>query len=400
MKGSAGSGKSRFAAKKLILRTLTEGNHKWLVSRKVQKTIRESVFESIRRRIHEWGLPNRVFYHENKSELKIWLKDSEFIFMGLDDPEKLKSIEGITGAFLEEMTEFEEEDFDQINIRMRDTVNNYRQTLCAFNPINEQHWIKKRFYDQDADVSFTRHESRYTDNPFLDDDYRQMLEGYKDTNPLYYQVYCLNQWGVVDTSNKFLYAFSKDTHVQKCKASDSAAIRLSFDFNIDPFAVLVYQRLGDTVNVIDHIRLPNSDIEQVCDAILGRYGEQQFIVTGDASGKGRTGVVRGKRSYWEVILNRLNIRKTDTARVRVRSKNLDLLESRVLCNLVLQNEKITICIDPKNDHLINDCLYANVDDRGILVKDRNKQKNDFLDAFRYLLDAEFPHIVRNPKKYK
>jgi len=37
---------------------------------------------------------------------------------------------------------------------------------------------------------------------------------------------------------------------------------------------------------------------------------------------------------------------------------------------------------------------------GILIKDRDHNKNDFLDTFRYLLDAEFPDIVKRWKKYQ
>jgi len=50
--------------------------------------------------------------------------------------------------------------------------------------------------------------------------------------------------------------------------------------------------------------------------------------------------------------------------------------------------------------LINDCNYANVDEHGILIKDRDHNKNDFLDTFRYLLDAELPDIVKRWKKYQ
>ena len=39
--------------------------------------------------------------------------------------------------------------------------------------------------------------STYKDNKFLDDDYKELLESYKDTDPYYYDVYCLGNWGVL-----------------------------------------------------------------------------------------------------------------------------------------------------------------------------------------------------------
>jgi len=76
---------------------------------------------------------------------------------------------------------------------------------------------------------------------------------------------------------------------------------------------------------------------------------------------------------------------------------LDLIDSRIICNAALKH--CDIKIDPKCSELITDCNYANVDEHGILVKDREYNKNDFLDTFRYLLDAEFPDIISRSKKY-
>ena len=46
--------------------------------------------------------------------------------------------------------------------------------------------------------------------------------------------------------------------------------------------------------------------------------------------------------------------------------------------------------------LLTQGKYAIVDERGELVKDRNKNQNDFLDCFRYALDCEFPtlHVLK------
>lgn len=391
LKGSAGSGKSVFATKKLVFRSIYEGSHKHLVLRKIHRTIRESIFEEVRKRIIEWGLVNRLYYHENKSDLKIYLKDSQFVFMGMDDPEKLKSISGITSLTFEEMTEFTENDFDQANLRLRGETKYYKQTMGMFNPIDENHWIKKRFVDSPHMMPTTFHESTYKDNPFLDDEYKELLESYKESNNLYYQVYCLGNWGVVDKSNKFLYAF-EDHHIGKVDYNPNLPVKLSFDFNIEPFAVICYQN-QDGLNFFDKIRLNNSDIYQVCDHIKAKFPDSFLIVTGDASGKNRTGVARGKTSYWKIIKQELGLRD---AQIRLRAKNLGLIESRVLCNSVLQHK--TVKIDPTLKELINECKYAKVDEQGILIKDRKDHQNDFLDTFRYALDVEYPQILKHRKK--
>ena len=67
------------------------------------------------------------------------------MFTGMDDPEKLKSIEGVTGVWMEEATEFTQEDFEQLDLRLRGVTAYHKQITLTLNPISEQHWIKQVF---------------------------------------------------------------------------------------------------------------------------------------------------------------------------------------------------------------------------------------------------------------
>ena len=390
--GGAGSGKSVFVSSKILRRVCEEEGHKILVIRKVANTLKDSVYAELLSRIEEWGLYKHVVV--NKTE-KTFTFDNGNIIMckGLDEPEKIKSIEGITSIWIEEATELKEDDFDQLMLRVRGEKKNYVQFILSFNPIDENHWIKKRLIDS-GDATFVH--TTYKDNVFLDDDYVNSLNSLKDTNSLYYQIYCLGEWGVVDTSNKFLYSFDSQIHVKPCQYDPELSVKLTFDFNIDPFTVTCYQTPDkDTVRAFAKVRLSNSDIYQVCDHIKSMFPESFFIVTGDASGNNRTGTTRGKTSYWYIIKTELGLKDQQ---IRLRSRNLGLIESRVLCNSAFHHK--TIEIDPSLKELIDDCKYAIVDGSGILVKDRKGNKNDFLDGFRYALDIEFPELIRNPKNVR
>jgi phage terminase large subunit len=70
--------------------------------------------------------------------------ENSLIPFGLDDVEKLKSITGITGTWGEEPTEIEEDEFKQVDLRMRGETKNYKQHIFSYNPINEDHWLKKK----------------------------------------------------------------------------------------------------------------------------------------------------------------------------------------------------------------------------------------------------------------
>lgn len=199
LKGGGSSGKSVFVSQKLIFRCLTERGHRFLVIRKVKQDIRDSAFAQLVSTIRAWGMEDLFHIPSGRSSdlyLKCKLNGNEFIFCGLDDVERLKSIEGITSIWVEEASEITPEDFRQLDIRMRGKSKTYKQIILSFNPISITHWLKKEFFDQAKD-DCTTHESTYRDNRFLPEEDRKVLEGFKDTDEYYYTVYCLGQWGVL-----------------------------------------------------------------------------------------------------------------------------------------------------------------------------------------------------------
>jgi phage terminase large subunit len=125
-----------------------------------------------------------------------FVNGSEIICSGLDDTEKLKSIYEITDIWVEEASEITKADFHQLETRMRGKSPYYRQMILTFNPVSISHWLKKLFFDRKYPKTYV-HESTYKDNRFLDRDYIEKLEAFKDIDEYYYMVYCLGHWGSV-----------------------------------------------------------------------------------------------------------------------------------------------------------------------------------------------------------
>ena len=193
--GGGGSGKSVFTAQKILVRMLCEEKHRILVVRKVAKTLRESVFALLRGIISEWGLSE--LFTVNKSDMTIkCLNGNEILFAGLDDVEKLKSIYNVTSIWIEEASEIETGDFRQLDIRLRGETKQYKQIIITFNPVSVNHWLKTEFFDTNKANTTTSH-TTYRDNKFLDKEAIEVLESFKETDPYYYQVYCLGEWGVL-----------------------------------------------------------------------------------------------------------------------------------------------------------------------------------------------------------
>ena len=115
--GGAGSGKSFFVGQKVVFKALAS-RRKILVLRKVGKTVKNSVFQLLLETLDQFKLRDRCKI--NKTDFSIELPNgSIFLCSGLDDPEKIKSITGLTDAWLEEATEFTQDDFNQIDLRMK-----------------------------------------------------------------------------------------------------------------------------------------------------------------------------------------------------------------------------------------------------------------------------------------
>ncbi len=231
LKGSAGSGKSIFAGQKILERCVTESGHRVLVVRKIGKTIRRSCFEQLKKQA-EMYYPEeieKIPQGETSDMYLIFKNGSKIFFSGLDDVEKLKSILDITMIWVEEASEISEADFNQLDIRLRGETRYYKQIILTFNPVSITHWLKKRFFDKKDPKKRVRiHESSYLDNRFLKEEDRITLEAFRETDPYYYQVYCLGQWGVVGMS-----IFDKATIGEKLLHLPKAEARGDFGYSYD-----------------------------------------------------------------------------------------------------------------------------------------------------------------------
>jgi len=202
MVGGGGSGKSVFASSKVIYRCMTEPGHRFIVVRKVKETLRDSVFAELVNCITRWEMRELWKIPKGRSS-ELYLKclnGSEILFFGLDDVEKLKSIQGITGIWVEEASELEPGDYKQLDIRLRGKTKFYKQMIITFNPIYKGHWLEGEFLNPDwssRKKEATTHHSTYKDNRFLDEENKAVLEAFKDTDEYYYTVYCLGEWGVL-----------------------------------------------------------------------------------------------------------------------------------------------------------------------------------------------------------
>lgn len=194
--GGAGSGKSVFVAQKLIYKACAS-KRKVLVIRKYGTTLRDSVFQLFQDTLSKWQL--LPYCRINLSNYTITLPNgSMFLFKGLDDSEKIKSITDITDIFCEEATELSEDEFTQLDLRLRALVDGL-QLIVAFNPVSKVNWVYRRWFaDAKAYENTLILHTNYKHNKFLPQAYIDALEDKARTNYNYYKIYALGEFCTLD----------------------------------------------------------------------------------------------------------------------------------------------------------------------------------------------------------
>lgn len=246
--GGAGSGKSVFVVQKLIIKAL-ESKRKILVIRKVGATLRDSVYALICDTLARWQILRLC--KTNVTNMSVILPNgSTFLFKGLDDSEKIKSIADITDIWVEEATELTGEEYDQLDLRLRARVDG-SQLIATFNPVSKANWTYSRWFDPataapDRNVLVVK--TTYKDNAFLTPQYIASLEAMITTNPAYYNIYALGEFATLD---RLVYNRWRVEDYDWKALHGTLCIGLDFGFVSDPTALVASIVTDDTIYIFD-----------------------------------------------------------------------------------------------------------------------------------------------------
>lgn len=284
--GGASSGKSHGVVQKVVLKSLLNWRYprKVLWLRKVDRTLKDSIFADVLDCLSRWQI--LALCKVNNSDRTITLPNKAvFLFKGMDDPEKIKSIKGLSDVVMEEASEFTLDDFTQLTLRLREPKHKKRQLFVMFNPVSKVNWTYKQWFDPRAEVDPKRvavHHSTYKDNRFLDEENIRTIENLKKTNPAYYKIYTLGEFATLD---KLVFpVFQK----QRLHATDLVDIPsyfgLDFGFVNDPSAfvhVKVDQKTKRLYVLEEYTKkgLLNNEIARV----IKQMGYSKEVITADAA---------------------------------------------------------------------------------------------------------------------
>lgn len=207
VKGSRASKKSKTEALWIIYNMMKYKGSNTLVIRKTYRTLKDSCFSDLKWAVKRLHVDNLWDFKESPLEAIYIPTGQKILFRGLDDPLKITSISVDVGClcwmWIEEAYEIlKEEDFDMLDESIRGAIppeypDLFKQATLTFNPWNEKHWIKKRFFDTHSDdvLAMT---TNYMCNEWLDKADLKLFENMKNRNPRRYKVAGLGDWGIVE----------------------------------------------------------------------------------------------------------------------------------------------------------------------------------------------------------
>ena len=278
--GGAGSGKSHFIAQKILFKALND-KRKVLIIRKTLNSQKDSCWRLVLEQLDQWQI--RRYCKVRITDYAIELPSgSTLLFKGLDDAERIKSIVGITDVWIEEATELIEEDFDQLDLRLRARASDL-QMFVSFNPISKVNYVYRKWFSENAapgeDTLIVK--TTYKDNRFLPEEYIKSLEKKIHTNPTYYKIYALGEFCSLD---KLVYNNWKVEYFEP-PTDGKLVVGLDFGFTNDPTAIVASIVKDDDLFIFKEYTGTGKTNQQIADIITNMGFSKSTIIADSAEPK-------------------------------------------------------------------------------------------------------------------
>jgi hypothetical protein len=187
----------------------------------------------------------------------------------------------------------------------------------------------------------------------------------------------------VTYAGRIYYAFDRKQNVKPWEGDYPDIVHIGMDQNVNPMSAVVFAHAGDTLHVIEEIRIFGSNTDEMVDEIKTRYGVRKIFVYPDPAGSQRRSSAGGRTDI-TILQNAGFVVKAPHNHTPVRDR-FNAVNSK-LCNSKGERK---LYVDPKCKNLI-DTLERHSFKEGTNQPDKDNGLDHLGDALGYCVDWLYP----------
>ena len=184
-------------------------------------------------------------------------------------------------------------------------------------------------------------------------------------------------------SGRIYYSFDRNFNVVKYEGNTPDVVYVGMDFNIDPMSAVIATRIGDTLHIIDEVRIFSSNTQEMIDELKQRFPRTKFWVYPDPAGNQRKTSAGGVTDV-TLLSNAGFVVKAPRHHTPVRDR-INAVNSRLCSSSGIRH----LIIDPKCKYTIEG-LERQTYKEGSSQPDKDSGYDHMNDALGYMVDYLFP----------
>lgn len=366
-------GKTHLSIRELCYHARKPDQEVWYVA-PTYRQAKQIVWRKLKNKLQDLNWSKKV----NESELTISLKNgSQISLKGADNADSLRGV-GLDFMVMDEFADVDEEAWTEV---LRPTLADKQgKALFIGTPKGIGNWAHD-LYTMPQEQPSTWSSYQYTT---LDGGQVKPEEIEAAKQDLDERTFRQEFMATFETySGRIYYSFDRKVNTVPPAIIDLSIIYIGMDFNIDPMSAVVAVRQGDSLYVIDELRMFSSNTAEIVEEIKSRYSKSKIFVYPDPAGSARKSSAGGITDH-TILSNAGFLVKSPRAHTPVRDRinavNSRLKDARGVSHLF---------IHPKCKYTIEG-LERHVYKEGTSQPDKDSGYDHMMDALGYMTDYMFP----------
>jgi hypothetical protein len=366
-------GKTHLAIREICYHAKEPNKEVWYVAPTYRQS-KQIVWRKLKHKLQDLNWAKKI----NESELTITLKNNSTISLkGADNADSLRGV-GLDFVVMDEFADIDEEAWYEV---LRPTladkqgkalfigtpkgIGNWAHDLYTMPEDNPEQWASFQFTTIDGgNVKPEEIEAAK-----LDLDERTFRQEFMATFETY--------------SGRIYYAFDRKANCAPPTTIDISVLYTGWDFNIDPMSVVIAVRQGDSLYVIDEIRMFSSNTQEAVEEIKSRYPSSKIWAYPDPAARQRKTSAGGSTDV-TILQNAGFVVKVPhihtPVRDRINAVNSRLKDAKGISRLF---------IHPKCKYTVEG-LERHTYKENSSQPDKDSGYDHMMDALGYMVDYLFP----------